>query len=110
MVPLTRDEGLSYVAYAERIDPTSEYRVETTSWALAHLVTSVSLRRVQATPSRVTAKQLSSASAKSSCVEGLRPAPVIPLFASTTSWTISLAKGASGKSASSAALAGRANA
>jgi mRNA interferase MazF len=60
VVPLTRDEGLAYATYAERIDPTPENHVETTSWALAHHVTSVSLRRVQATPSRVTAEQLAS--------------------------------------------------
>jgi mRNA-degrading endonuclease toxin of MazEF toxin-antitoxin module len=60
VVPLTRDEGLAYAAFAERIDPAPENGADTTSWALAHHVTSVSLQRVQPTPSRVTPEQLGS--------------------------------------------------
>jgi mRNA-degrading endonuclease toxin of MazEF toxin-antitoxin module len=60
VVPLTRDEGIAHRSFAERIQPTPENGVETTCWALAHHVTSVSLRRVQATPSRITDEQLSS--------------------------------------------------
>jgi len=58
VVPLTRDEALAYEAFAERIDPAPENGADTTSWALAHHVTAVSLQRVQATPSRITAAQL----------------------------------------------------
>jgi mRNA-degrading endonuclease toxin of MazEF toxin-antitoxin module len=60
VVPLTTDQGLAYPAFAERIDPGSENGAETTSWALAHHVTSVSLQRVQLTPSRITSEQLGS--------------------------------------------------
>jgi mRNA-degrading endonuclease toxin of MazEF toxin-antitoxin module len=58
VVPLTRDEGLAHRSFSERIDPTPGNGVETTCWALAHHVSSVSLRRVSGTPSRVTAAQL----------------------------------------------------
>lgn len=60
LVPLTRDEGLAHGAFAERIEPTEENGVETTCWALAHHVISVSLRRVSPTDSRITADQLTS--------------------------------------------------
>jgi mRNA interferase MazF len=43
-----------------RIDPDDDNGAETTCWALAHHVTSVSPRRVNPTPSRITADQLSS--------------------------------------------------
>jgi len=58
VVPMTRDAALAYAAFAERIDPAPENGADTTSWALAHHVTTVSLRRVQATPSRITDAQL----------------------------------------------------
>ncbi|CAN5422501.1 hypothetical protein BH23ACT6_BH23ACT6_09460 [soil metagenome] len=58
VVPLTRDEGLAHRSFAERIEPTNENQVETRCWALAHHVTSVSLKRVSATGSAVTADQL----------------------------------------------------
>lgn len=58
VVPLTRDEGLAHRSFAERIDPTTDNGAETTSWALAHHVTSVSLRRVTPTESTVTSTQL----------------------------------------------------
>lgn len=60
VVPLTRDEGLAHQSFAERIEPTRDNGVETTCWALSHHVTSVSLRRVSPTDSRVTAGQLES--------------------------------------------------
>lgn len=60
VVPLTRDEQLAYAAFAVRIDPAPENGVDATSWALAHHVTSVSLQRVQPTPSRITPEQLGS--------------------------------------------------
>lgn len=60
VVPLTRDGGLAHGSFAERIEPTAENGAETTCWALAHHVTSVSLRRVRPTGSRVTTDQLSS--------------------------------------------------
>ena len=60
VVPLTRDEALAYPAFAERIDPTAVNGAEATSWALAHHVTSVSLKRVQETASRITGDQLAS--------------------------------------------------
>jgi mRNA-degrading endonuclease toxin of MazEF toxin-antitoxin module len=60
VVPLTRDEGLAHRWFAERIEPTTENGADTTCWALAHHVTSVSLRRVNLTASRITAEQLSS--------------------------------------------------
>ena len=58
VVPMTRNEDLAYVAFAERIEPSAENGSETTSWALAHHVTAVSMRRVKATPSRITPEQL----------------------------------------------------
>ncbi len=60
VVPMTRDEGLAHRSFAERIEPTNENGAETTCWALAHHVTSVSLRRVSPTVSRITADQLTS--------------------------------------------------
>lgn len=60
VVPLTRDEGLAHRSFAERIEPTAENGAEATCWALAHHVTSVSLRRVSPTGSRVTAAELGS--------------------------------------------------
>lgn len=59
VVPLTRDEGLAHRSFAERIEPTPDNGVDTTCWALAHHVTSVSLLRVNPTASRITAEQLS---------------------------------------------------
>jgi mRNA-degrading endonuclease toxin of MazEF toxin-antitoxin module len=58
IVPLTRDEGLAYPSFAERIEPDSENGVDATCWALAHHVTSVSLQRVRTTASRITAGQV----------------------------------------------------
>ncbi|WP_166997295.1 type II toxin-antitoxin system PemK/MazF family toxin [Paramicrobacterium fandaimingii] len=58
VVPLTRDEGLAHRSFAERIDPTAENGAEATCWALSHHVTSVSLRRVTSTDSRITVVQL----------------------------------------------------
>ncbi|MGH9302257.1 MAG: type II toxin-antitoxin system PemK/MazF family toxin [Acidimicrobiales bacterium] len=60
VVPLTRDEGLAHRSFAERIEPTDGNGVEATCWALAHHVTSVSLRRVNPTPSYISAEQLAS--------------------------------------------------
>ena len=60
VVPLTRDEGLAHRSFAERIEPTSENGADVTCWALAHHVTSVSLRRVSPTESRITTAQLAS--------------------------------------------------
>lgn len=58
VVPLTHDEGLAHGSFAERIEPTVENGADTTCWALAHHVTSVSLRRVSPTESRITTVQL----------------------------------------------------
>ena len=60
VVPLTRDEGLAHRSFSERIEPTKDNGAGTTCWALAHHVTSVSLRRVNPTVSRITVEQLSS--------------------------------------------------
>jgi mRNA interferase MazF len=60
VVPLTRDEGLAHKTFAEKIEPAPGNGAEVTCWALAHHVTSVSLRRITATPSRVTDDQLAS--------------------------------------------------
>lgn len=60
VVPLTRDEGLAHRSFAERIEPSADNGADTTCWALAHHVTSVSLRRVNPTASRITDEQLSS--------------------------------------------------
>jgi mRNA-degrading endonuclease toxin of MazEF toxin-antitoxin module len=60
VVPLTCDEGLAHGSFAERIEPTADNGADTTCWALAHHITSVSLRRVNLTTSRITAEQLSS--------------------------------------------------
>ena len=59
VVPLTRDQGLAYPSFAEQIEPTPENGAAETCWALAHHVTSVSMKRVSPTPSRLTAEQLS---------------------------------------------------
>lgn len=58
VVPLTHDEGLAYPTFAVRLDPTGANGVDTTSWALAHHVTSVSTRRVKGTGSHVTPEEL----------------------------------------------------
>lgn len=58
VVPLTRDEGLAHRSFAVQIEPTAENGCESTSWALAHHITSVSLRRVTSTGSRITPAQL----------------------------------------------------
>jgi len=58
VVPLTRDERLARSRLAVQIDPTPENGAATTSWALAHHVGSVSLRRVKPTQSHITADQL----------------------------------------------------
>jgi mRNA-degrading endonuclease toxin of MazEF toxin-antitoxin module len=60
VVPLTTDDGLAHASFAERIDSTDENGADQTCWALAHHVSSVSLRRVNSTESRITAGQLSS--------------------------------------------------
>lgn len=60
VVPLTRDEGLAHKSFAERIDPGIENGADTTCWALAHHVSSVSVQRVRSTGSRITADQLAS--------------------------------------------------
>jgi mRNA-degrading endonuclease toxin of MazEF toxin-antitoxin module len=60
VVPLTRDEGLAHKSFAECIEPAAENGVDATCWALAHHVTSVSLRRVNPTDSRITVAQLAS--------------------------------------------------
>ena len=60
VVPLTRDEGLAHRSFAERIEPTADNGADSTCWALAHHVTSVSLRRVTPTDSQITAAQLAS--------------------------------------------------
>ena len=58
VVPMTRDEGLAHGSFAERIETTPANGAEMDSWALAHHVTSVSVRRITATESRVTDQQL----------------------------------------------------
>jgi mRNA-degrading endonuclease toxin of MazEF toxin-antitoxin module len=60
VVPLTHDEGLAHRSFAEQIEPTAENGAETTCWALAHHITSVSLGRVTRTDSRITPSQLAS--------------------------------------------------
>lgn len=60
VVPLTRDEHLAIPAFAERIEPSSENGAAETSWALAQHVTTVSLRRLQLTQSRIKPEQLES--------------------------------------------------
>lgn len=73
VVPLTRDQGLAYPSFAERIDPTPENGAPQTCWALAHHVTSVSLKRVTATPSRVTAEQLAGVRRRIALAIGAQP-------------------------------------
>ena len=72
IVPLTRDEGLAHRSFAEPIPPTPDNGVDSTCWALAHHVTSVSSRRVQATASRITADQLSRIRTRIGVAVGLR--------------------------------------
>lgn len=58
VVPLTRDEGLAHRSFAEPIEPSADNGADAICWALPHHVTSVSLRGVHPTPSRITAEQL----------------------------------------------------
>lgn len=58
VVPLTHDAGLAHAAFSVRIDPTPENGVDETCWALAHNITSVSLRRVRVTESTITSSEL----------------------------------------------------
>jgi mRNA interferase MazF len=58
VVPLTRDERLAHADLAVRLDPTPENALTEVSWALAHHVNAVALRRVRVTPSRITDEQL----------------------------------------------------
>lgn len=60
VVPLTGDEGIAHRSFAERLEPTADNGADTTCWALAHHVASVSLRRVKPTASRITDEQLAS--------------------------------------------------
>jgi len=73
LVPLTREEGLAHRSFAERIEPNADNGVETTCWALAHHVTSVSLLRVNPTPSRITAQQLGSIRERIAVAVGISP-------------------------------------
>jgi mRNA interferase MazF len=57
-VPLTRNEGLAHKSFAEHIAPAPENGLDVTCWALAHHITSVPLRCVTPTGSRITAAQL----------------------------------------------------
>lgn len=58
VTPMTTDEGLAHRAFAVRIDPDESDGVTSRCWVLAHHVTSVSLQRVRATGSHVTASEL----------------------------------------------------
>ncbi|HLG73155.1 MAG TPA: type II toxin-antitoxin system PemK/MazF family toxin [Chloroflexota bacterium] len=58
VVPFTRDQTVVYPAFSLRIDPTPENGAHSVCWALAHHVSSVSMRRVRATASRITRDQL----------------------------------------------------
>jgi mRNA-degrading endonuclease toxin of MazEF toxin-antitoxin module len=60
VVPMTSNEGLAYEAFSERLEPTPGNGCASTCWALSHHVTTVSLKRVSTTPSRITAEQLDS--------------------------------------------------
>ena len=71
VVPLTRDEALAYPAFSERIDPTSENGAKESSWALAHHITSISLQRIEPTPSRVTNDQLTAIRARVALALGI---------------------------------------
>lgn len=75
VVPMTRDEGLAHRWFAERIEPTAANGAETTSWALAHHVTSVSMRRVSVTRSRITAGQLARIRRRISVAIGITDGP-----------------------------------
>ncbi len=58
VVPFSRTEVLAVAGLAVRIDPTPENGVPSPCWALPHHVTSVSLLRTRATPSRIADAQL----------------------------------------------------
>lgn len=61
VVPLTRDERFAlYASFVERIEPTPENGAPEPCFALAHHVTSVSMRRIRSTPSKITSEQLAS--------------------------------------------------
>lgn len=74
VVPLTRDAGLAYPTFAERIEPSPESGAEATSWALAHHVTSVSLARIRPTDSCVSSEQLDNLRRKIALALGLQGA------------------------------------
>jgi hypothetical protein len=60
-------------AFAEGIDPAPENGAGATSWALAHHVTSVSLKRVRSRPAGITAEQLGSLRRRIGLPFGLEP-------------------------------------
>jgi mRNA-degrading endonuclease toxin of MazEF toxin-antitoxin module len=58
VAPLTHDGGLAHPTFAVRIDPTPENGADSTCWALAHHLTSVSLERLRSTGASITTSQL----------------------------------------------------
>lgn len=58
VVPLTTDPTLAHATFAVRIDPTPANGGTAVSWALAHHATTLSMRRVQARDTHVSAEQL----------------------------------------------------
>jgi mRNA-degrading endonuclease toxin of MazEF toxin-antitoxin module len=58
VAPMTSDEGLAHRAFAVAIDPDEGNGVGSRCWVLSHHVTSVSLERVRASGSHITAEQL----------------------------------------------------
>lgn len=75
VVPLTRDPGLAHRSFAERIEPTTENGATGTCWALAHHITSVSLKRVRPTGSKVTPKQLANIRGRIAVAAGITSSP-----------------------------------
>jgi mRNA interferase MazF len=59
VVPLTEDDRLVIPGLSVAIEPTRENGCTKRCHALAHCITTASLSRIKATPSRVTAQQLS---------------------------------------------------
>jgi mRNA interferase MazF len=58
VVPLTEDASLALPSLSVAIDPTPENGCTKRCFALAPLVTAASVRRMRATPSRITDQQL----------------------------------------------------
>ncbi|UFN49145.1 type II toxin-antitoxin system PemK/MazF family toxin [Roseomonas sp. OT10] len=71
LVPITEDAGLAIPDLSVRLEPTAENGCSKPSFAVSHFVTTTSVRRVQATPSRITPEQLATIRAQIALALGI---------------------------------------